>query len=132
MYEQFIQKGGKPIRRNPHYLILGESELWSWQESNSVRIPLSVIPSDVISFTYTDSWYSYIDKDLNGNPIPRKPQYEMVYRLEELANLFAEHGWPGQRWKRWRKEPQFKHDYYVEAQVWAEAPLRPYLSKVAT
>ncbi len=131
MYDQFVKKDGKPTRRNPHYLIMGESDLWSCQESKSVRIPLLAIPSDVVSFTYTDSWYSYIDKDLNGNPVPRKPQYEMVYRLEELDDLFAEYGWPGQRWKRWRKEPQFKYDYYVEAQVWVDEPLRPYTPKNA-
>ena len=126
MREQFVQKGGQPERQHPYYMILGESDLWSCQELKSLCIPLSAIPSCVLSFTYTDSWYAYMDKDLNGNPIPRKPQYEMVFRLEELEDLFATYGWPGERWKRWRKEPEFEFDYYVEAQIWSEEPLRPY------
>ena len=120
MYQQFIDKGGKPTRPHPHYLILGESDLWVEQESQSLRIPLSDIPTDVISFTYTDSWYAYIDQDLNGNPVPRKPQYEMLYRLEELDDLFEKYGWPGDRW---REDPEYKFDYYVEAQVWSDEPL---------
>ena len=131
MREQFVAKGGKPTRQHPLYLILGESELWTDQESQSLRIPLSAIPTEVLSFTYTDSWYAYIDQDLNGNPMIRQPQYGMVYRREELSELFAQYGWPGQRWKLWRNQPQYKHDYYVEAQVWAEDPLGIYLSEVA-
>ena len=127
MREQFLAKGGRPARRHPHYLVLGESELWARQKTKSIRIPLASVPSDVISFTYTDSWYTYVDRELTGGEIPRKPQYNQVFRAEELEALFAEYGWPGDRWKQWRTQPQFRHDYYVEAQVWTDDPLRQFL-----
>lgn len=124
MYEQFLSKGGRPERRHPHYAILGESEIWAGIEPRLVRFPLSEIPVDQISFTYTDSMVSFIDCDLRGNPVPRKPTYGLIYRVDELRNLFDRFGWPGDRWKF---EPDWQHDCYVEAQIWSETPLRQYM-----
>ena len=131
MREQFIAKGGQPVRQHPHYLVLGESELWSKPKTKSIRIPLTAIPATLISFTYTDSWYAYVDRELSGGEIPRKPQYDQVFRAEELDAVFAEYGWPGDRWKKSRTHPQFNHDYYVEAQVWADEPLEPHIQSGA-
>jgi hypothetical protein len=78
-----------------------------------------------MSFTYTDSWPTYVDLDLEGNRIPRKPQYGMLFRLEELDELFRKHGWPGDRWK---SDPDWEHDLYVEAQIWSDEPLAAYLA----
>ena len=125
MYDQFVAKGGLPSRRRPHYAILGESEIWRGISKSSLRIPLAAIPSSQISFTYTDSWATYVDRDLDGNPIPRKPQYGSVFRLEELDELFHRYGWPGDRWKN---EPGWEHDLYVEAQIWSDEPLRGFLA----
>ena len=117
MYEQFQAKGGKPTRRRPHYAVLGESEIWAKITKRSLRIPLSNVSASQVSFTYTDSWPTYVDRDLDGNPIPRKPQYGVLYRLDELDKLFQTHGWPGDRWKT---EPDWAHDLYVEAQIWSD------------
>lgn len=127
MHEQFTVKGGEPQRLNPHYAILGESEIWAGIEPQSLRIPLHAIPSKWISFTATDSWSVYIDQDLDGNHIPRKPHYGMLYRSDELEGLFEIHGWPGDRWKT---EPEWEHDIYVEAQIWSDEPLREYLTSL--
>jgi hypothetical protein len=121
MYEQFVAKGGSPQRSRPQYAILGESEIWQGFNKHSLRIPLSAIPSSQLSFTYTDSWAVYVDRDLEGNAIPRKPQYGTLFRLEELNALFRDHGWPGDRWKN---EPGWEHDLYVEAQIWSDQPLQ--------
>jgi hypothetical protein len=128
MFDQFAAKGGRRERRQPHYAILGESEIWAAIEPRSVSIPVSQIPSHWISFTYTDSWAVYVDRDLRGRPIPRKPAYGAVYRLEELEDLFKRFGWPGERWKT---EPEWEHDVYVEAQIWCDEPLRPFLAASA-
>lgn len=124
MFDQFVAKGGEPQRCHPHYAILGESEIWAEIEPRSLRIPLAAVPSRWISFTYTDSWSTYVDVDLRGNSIPRKPQYGTIYRLEELVTVFETFGWPGDRWKT---ERDWEHDIYVEAQIWSDEPLRPYL-----
>jgi hypothetical protein len=117
MFEQFSAKGGRPVRRHPHYAVLGESEIWAAIAPRSIRIPLARLESAHISFTYTDSWSTYVDRDLKGNAIPRKRQYGTVYRLEELRDLFARFGWPGERWKT---EAAWEHDLYVEAQIWSD------------
>lgn len=124
MREQFLGKGGRPRRERPHYLVLGASELWATIEPHSLRVPLADIPDDVISFTYTDSWCAYVDRTLRDEPIPRKPQYGTVYRRAELPDLFAQYGWPGERWQ---SEPDWEHDVYVEAQVWDDEPLRRWM-----
>jgi hypothetical protein len=124
MFEQFVAKGGRPERRQPHYAILGESEIWADIEPHSIRLPLAQIPTHWISFTYTDSWAAYVNQDLRGNAIPRKPAYGMVYRLEELEDVFRRFGWPGERWKA---DANWQHDVYIEAQIWSDDPLRPYV-----
>ena len=46
----FIEKGGKPRRQRPHYLILGEcSWLKSWyQEGRELRVPLDGFEADTV------------------------------------------------------------------------------------
>lgn len=121
MHRQFREKGGQPDRCRPFYAVLGESEIWARITRKSIRLSLSDIPVSQVSFTYTDSWPTYIDRDLDGNVIPRKSQYGTVYRLDELDELFCAHGWPGERWKT---EKDWEHDLYVEAQIWSNEPLR--------
>ena len=94
--------------------------------NHSLRIPLSAIPSSQVSFTYTDSFATYVDRDLAGNPIPRKPQYGSVFRLEELDGLFREYGWPGERWKN---ESSGSTTFYVKAQIWSDDPLKAYIAE---
>lgn len=124
MHEQFLAKGGRPQLERPHYAVLGESEIWTGLVPNSIRIPLSTFSSDCISFTYTDSWAVYVDRTMQNHFIRRKPQYEMVYRLEELPDLFEQYGWPGDRWKT---ETEWEHDVYVEVQIWNDGPLADHL-----
>lgn len=125
MREQFLAKGGRPQRKVPHYAILGESEIWAKIRPSALRIPLENLPADAISFTYTDSFANYVGRDLDGDVIPRKPQYETLYRLDELPYLFQRWGWPGDRWKT---EPDWAHDLYVEVQLWDDEPLRPFIA----
>jgi hypothetical protein len=44
----FMQKGGKPLRRSPHYFIVGESPwLKSWyQNGQELRVPLTAFNAD--------------------------------------------------------------------------------------
>lgn len=119
MRDQFEQKGGRPTRQTPHYMVLGT---WShWEEDDgvgSVTIPLSAFSSDIISFTYPDSWVSFAGEMLSGEPLPGFPYHGQVYRLDELESLAREYGLPGERW---RTEEERRMETYIEAQIWDDA-----------
>jgi hypothetical protein len=121
MRTQFAGLGGKPTRANPHYAILGTFSLYEDdQEYKSVRLPLASLPPDSVSFTFTDSFFTFSNANLRGIPIPERPYHGRVYRLEDVPGLVAEYGLPGERW---RTEPDRRFDVYIEAQIWDDAPL---------
>jgi hypothetical protein len=59
MRQRFLEKGGHPERGNPHYFVLGEFSLWEADGSLKVQIPLSFVPSALVSFTLTDSFFNF-------------------------------------------------------------------------
>jgi hypothetical protein len=119
---EFVEKGGRPTRSNPHYMILGRSPYWEKVEPNVVVVPLSNFPPDVISFTYTDSYYTFSDATLRGRPIPPRPHRRTVYRLCELDDVVREFGMPP---GYVNADEEF--DVYIEAQIWDDQPLQEYL-----
>jgi hypothetical protein len=114
----FIEKGGKPRRQQPHYLIVGEcSWLKSWyQEGCELRIPLEVFEADIVSLTYGDTFPAMRYAD-------GKPYRGQVYTLAELPFLVRTYGLP----QIWNADGQHGPERYIEAQVWADEPLLPYL-----
>jgi hypothetical protein len=127
MRAAFIAKGGRPKREHPHYFILGAFSLYEQDAAmHALRIPLDALPSDAISFTYTDSFFAFSDRNLRGVSIPPRPYHRQVFRVEELPALVELHGLPGERW---RSDPGRIFDVYIEAQVWDDEPLRSYLKE---
>ena len=119
VWQLFIDKGGKPQRQWPHYLIVGECPwLRSWyQDGREVRIPLAIFKADIISFTYGDSYPAMRYGD-------GKPYRGCVYTLAELPFLIETYGLP----QVWNSDGQHGPERYIEAQVWADEPLLAYLS----
>jgi hypothetical protein len=117
--ELFIAKGGRPLRERPHYLILGTCAwLIEWYpEGRELRIPLSVFDSRIVSFTYGDTFPAMRYQD-------GKPTRGQIYTLAELPSLVEQYGLP----QDWNAEGKLGPDRYIEAQVWADEPLQPYLS----
>jgi hypothetical protein len=70
MRQRFVEKGGRPERGNPHYLVLGEFSLWEADGSLKVQVPLASVPAALVSFT-----------------------------LQELPGLIRQHGLPGDAWR---------------------------------
>jgi hypothetical protein len=124
MRRAFVQKGGFPTRENPHYMVLGTFSLWESPDFEAVRIPLGQFPSEVISFTYTDSFYAFESTSLRGKAIPPRPYHRQVFRSEELPSLIDESGLHAEKWKC---DPQAEFDVYIEAQIWSDEPLKQYL-----
>jgi hypothetical protein len=120
MRAQFVELGGRPVRESPHYAILGTFSLYEddpgWR---SVSAPLNAVASDV-TFTFTDSFFVFSERNLRGVAIPPRPYYGRVYRLDDLDELVRAFGLPGERW---RHEADRRFDVYVEAQIWDDAPL---------
>jgi hypothetical protein len=124
MRRAFVQKGGRPRRENPHYMVLGSFSLWETSEFEAVRIPLDHFASKIISFTFTDSFYAFERTSLHGKAIPPRPYHRQVFRREELPSLIDEYGLHAEKWKC---DPQAEFDVYIEAQIWSDAPLKQYL-----
>jgi hypothetical protein len=114
----FLQKGGRPVRRHPHYMILGACP-WglSWYVSaRELRISLDEFSPDTISFTYGDTFPAIRFQD-------GQPYRGQVFRLDELPGLVLQFGLP----QSWNANGEHGPDRYIEAQIWDDAPLKKYL-----
>jgi hypothetical protein len=114
----FIEKGGQPRRERPHYLILGSCP-WlktRYREGCELRMPLAAFGSDIVSFTYGDTFPAMRYPD-------GKPYRGQVYTLAELPKIVRLYGLP----QEWNPDGQSGPDRYIEAQVWDDEPLRPFL-----
>lgn len=116
--ERFIARGGKPHRLRPHYMILGACP-WvkSWyQDGRELRIPLANFDPSIVSFTYGDTFPAMHYED-------GKPYRKQVYTLVDLPALVREYGLP----QEWNRAGALGPDRYIEAQVWDDLPLKPFL-----
>jgi hypothetical protein len=135
----FIDAGGRPERRAPHYFVLGTSR---WYEGLSVEmeavvLPLADLPTDVTSVTACDSFTAMALGPDYGLPLEPRPYHETVFRLEELPGLIATYGFPADDapdspdagdadvdrsgdYEGYEKRPFEK---FVEVQLWSDRPL---------
>ena len=115
----FIQKGGKPVRPFPHYMVLGSCAwLKNWyQDGRALQIPLSNFDPAIISFTYGDTFPAMRYED-------KKPYRKQVFTLDELPTLIQTYGLP----QVWNKNGDQGPDRYIEAQIWSNKPLQNFLS----
>jgi hypothetical protein len=111
----FIQKGGKPVRQRPHYMVVGSCPwLLEWYiDGRELRIPLADFSPDTVSITYGDTFPAMRYDD-------GKPYRKQVYTLDELPGLIEQFGLP----QEWNRDGKHGPDRYIEAQIWDDAPLR--------
>lgn len=116
---EFIAKGGKPEKMYPHYFILGESKIQksTAQNMQEVKIPLSEIPSELISFTYPDSMASF---DLAKDAEYKMPYHGNVFLIEELKTVIEKYGMPVDEIGF---TSQYGYPKYIEAQLWSDIPI---------
>lgn len=125
--EQFVARGGHPIRHSPHYFVLGESPWFRnlYDEVAEVRIPLDHLPAEATSVTWPDSIASMGLLSQYGLATACGPQYGRVFLLDELDELIATHGLPA-------GDPPISYDghqhkgfeHFIEVQLWTDEPLR--------
>ena len=128
----FIAHGGKPIRRSPVYMMLGEHKQWesAYDEPDIIKIPLEEFEQLSLSFTYGDS-FAVFDPALFGE----EEYWNRLYFSDEILNVVGRYGFPPY------VEYDFKHGIYpkdkhlnhhlkyVEAHVWSDDVLDKYQQK---
>jgi len=115
----FVARGGRPRLAQPHYMILGACRwvLGWYVDGRELRIPLAAFDPAVVSFTYGDTFPAMRYQD-------GKATRGQVYLLDELPDLVARFGLP----QDVNPDGALGPDRYIEAQVWDDAPLAPYLT----
>ncbi|QTH45807.1 hypothetical protein J4772_16105 [Cohnella sp. LGH] len=108
---QFINKGGKPKNRFPHYMTLGECRwLESWYKNpKMIAIDWNEFLEDSISFTYGDLFPTMRYPD-------NKPYRRKIFTKAEIVTLIAEWGLP----QEWNKDGEKGPERYIEVQIWDE------------
>lgn len=128
--ELFVQAGGRPVRRYPHYLVLGSSHWFAglYDEACEVRVPLRDLPPGVTSFTWTDSITALgLGTDL-GVPQPVEPWKRGLYRLDQL-DLTATAALTPTAEQDYEGYQQRLLDHYVEIQLWADEPVAAFVAR---
>ncbi len=129
----FIEKGGHPKMPYPIYLVLGRPKWFDLvadtptkETTSEIKLPLSIVPPDQISFTYPDSMVSAL-MALQKNPEYYEPDYHgKVFTMDEMERILDRNGLPGEGWET-RMPSSYAH--YVEAQVWDHEPLIQHVRK---
>ncbi|MBD2869940.1 hypothetical protein [Paenibacillus arenilitoris] len=118
--DSFIAKGGRPLKRYPHYMTLGECEwLREWyKHSGRIVIELDRFKEEAVSFTYGDLFPTMRYKD-------GKPYREQVYTKSEIMELILTYGLPQQ----WNGDGSKGPERYIEAQIWDDEIIGPLIGQ---
>lgn len=110
MYEQFVDLGGRPLVRHPHYALVGRSARADRRrrpaEGGAWALPLARLPSLQASFTWGDSFR--FDPTFRSRCGQQHPAAGRLHRLEDLPEMLA-------RWGPSSDRPAW---HQVEIQLW--------------
>ena len=124
---RFISKGGNPELDAPRYLTLGPSRWFDdwYEQPREISIELATLDPAYVSFTYPDSMTSLLMAEDRFEPYRpyKQPHHGQVFTLAELTALVARIGLPDPN----DATNQRYGNLIVEAQLWSERPLRPWL-----
>lgn len=112
----FCEKGGKPLRSTPHYMVVGACDwLQSWyNEGDFLVIHQSAFSPEIVSFTYGDLFPTF-----SSRVTDRKEYRSQVYTWQEILTLIEKYGLP----QDWNPNGQYGPERYIEVQVWDDEPL---------
>ena len=127
--DRFIDIGGKPINDAPVYCTLGANEgMKTWfREGAHLRIPISSIDLDAVSFTYGDT-FPVFNPALNTG----EEWWGQVYRYDGILRLIDQYGFPEDPVYDSihgifpKDKPINQYLKYIEAHVWSDEVLNPY------
>jgi hypothetical protein len=134
LYDTFKENGGRPRQDFPIYLVVGRPR-WvvasvdpvTMQTTDEMRVPLTILEEDEVSFTYPDSMFCTFMRQKNLDPAI-DPKYDgKVFNLKEIEKLIISDGLPAQGWN---PDLPARLSYYIEAQVWNQKVLVEYVKKL--
>lgn len=118
---------GDTACERPAYFFLGDfADGRDPSRPCSLVMPLTMFPSDTITFTYSDSMASLPISEEERHRNIRRPFHGRVFSLDEIKEVVLELGLPGSRGPR---DSTARHDNFIEMQVWDTAPIRTFLGK---
>jgi hypothetical protein len=117
----FVSKGGKPIRKVPHYMTLGECDwIRTWYNDGAyIKIPITDFDLKTVSFTYGDMFPNFSDR-VNDDSEYRRT----AYMYTEILQIINKYGYPNGVSKSGMPSPL----RYVEAQIWSDEVIDRYKS----
>lgn len=116
----FVEKGGKPLRISPHYMVIEECPyLLTWySEPSFLRIPIESFKLTSLSFTYGDMFPTFNPKNDDG-----KEYRKNVYTYGEILALIDKYGLP----QSWNADGRHGIERYIEVQVWSDEVVKEYI-----
>lgn len=115
----FIEKGGKPIRKVPHYMVVEECQwLNSWYvDGDYIKIPIEEFDLSTISFTYGDMHPTFSPIVNDGREYRKK-----LYTYDEILKIIDKYGLP----QEWNSDGRFGPERYIEVQIWSDEIISKY------
>lgn len=109
----FAEKGGKILRKAPHYMVV-EACPWlcSWFENPAyIKIPINEFDLSTLSFTYGDMHPTFSPR-VND----RKEYRKQLYLYKDILKLINKYGLP----QEWNADGRYGPERYIEVQVWSD------------
>ena len=127
--EQFVAIGGKPERKSPVYMTLGEHlQFMTWYDNPAcIKIPVAEFDRKTVSYTYGDVFAVFNDELNDGREF-----WNTVYMLDDIVEIVKKYGNPpyveyNVRERIYPKETPINHLLkYVEAHVWSDDVIGKY------
>lgn len=118
--KMFIEKGGKPLRLTPHYMVVEECPyLVTWyREPRFLRVPIQKFNLASLSFTYGDMFPTFDPKYDDG-----KEYRKNVYTYWEILKIIDKYGIP----QMWNSDGRYGPERYIEVQVWSDEVIKDYM-----
>jgi hypothetical protein len=105
LHAQFVAAGGQPLRRHPHYALIGRSERSERRGGLACLLDRAKLPEAQVSFTWSDSFT--FDPDWRRLTGKEHPACGRVYRLSQLPEVLER--WSGSERPAWME---------LEVQLW--------------
>ena len=113
--------GPTPLQR-PIYFFLGDfADGKDASRPRSLVMPLVAFSPSILTFTYPDSMASLPIGTQPEHVALRKEYHGRVFTLDEIMDVAARFGMPGDRWQT---DPSMRYDKFIEVQVWDDRPIK--------